>query len=74
MFEVNGTQWCPYCQKAKELLDSLGMEIEFVDLDEFPEKAFELIEEGMKTIPRIYHNGNFIGGFQELQQFLKENN
>lgn len=72
MFEVNGTTWCPYCQEAKELLQSLDMEVEFIDLDDFPEKAIEFLEAGAKTIPQIYHGGNHIGGFQELQRYLKE--
>ncbi len=73
MFEINGTSWCPYCQEAKKLLDSLSKEVTFIDLDDFPEKGLELIKNGMKTIPQIFHNGSLIGGFQELQQFLKEN-
>ena len=73
MFEINGTQWCPYCQEAKNLLESLNEDFQFVDLDEIPEKAMQMVQKGMKTIPQIYYNEKHIGGFQELQQFLEEN-
>lgn len=73
MFEIKGTSWCPFCQEAKELLESLSEEFSFEDLDDFPEKGLELIQEGFKTIPQIWHNGNHVGGFQELHKYLKEN-
>ena len=74
MFEIKGTSWCPFCQEAKELLESLSEDFSFEDLDELPEKGLELIQEGFKTIPQIWHGGSHIGGFQELQKYLKGDN
>ena len=71
MYEIKGTGWCPYCQEAKDLLNSLNKEVVFVDLDEVPEKALEMIEQGMKTIPQIYHNGNRVGGYEDLKQYIE---
>lgn len=73
MFEIKGTSWCPFCQEAKELIEKLEHAFVFEDLDELPEKGLQLIQDGHKTIPQIWHNGSHIGGFQELNKYLKEN-
>lgn len=61
---------CPYCNKAKDLLDSetWGYFVWDITENEFA-KAF-LIQSGFNTVPQIYFNGRYVGGYEELENFL----
>lgn len=60
---------CPHCVSAKNLLTSLGFgwsgkeHVTEEDVAEF--KA-----QGHRTFPQVYHNGNLVGGYTELQAFV----
>uniref|UniRef100_A0A146MC08 thioredoxin-disulfide reductase (NADPH) n=2 Tax=Lygus hesperus TaxID=30085 RepID=A0A146MC08_LYGHE len=62
--------WCPYCKKAKELLDRYGTAYKVWEIDlEGDESSIQrsLSEmSGQKTVPNIFINGNHIGGFSDL--------
>tara|TARA_B100000609_G_C16886922_1_gene267667 strand:+ start:170 stop:427 length:258 start_codon:yes stop_codon:yes gene_type:complete len=60
--------YCPYCHKAKALLDQLEQSYTEIDLLEFPEKRDEMIEkaDGHTTVPQIFINDEHIGGCDEL--------
>ncbi len=59
---------CPYCVRAKRLLDSKGVEYEeiFIGLDDFEarQRIFELT--GAMTVPQIIIDGTPIGGWDQL--------
>ena len=68
--KVYTTIHCPFCVRAKELLDSQGIDYETIDLSDNPEELMALKERtGMRTVPQIFIDGEFIGGFQELVAF-----
>jgi glutaredoxin 3 len=47
--------YCPYCVKAKNLLDSIGATYEEIDITSTPEIIIELAKKsGMRTVPQIY--------------------
>lgn len=50
-----GANWCPDCRKSKELLDSMGVEYEYIDLEKNPEAAKKVVEinKGFQSIPTI---------------------
>jgi glutaredoxin 3 len=52
---------CPWCVKAKKLLDLKGVEYE-----EINEKF-----DGWPTVPYIEIDGRVIGGFTELARYLR---
>ena len=62
------TMFCPYCARARALLQS--KEVDFVDIDiaEEPGRRAEMIERsnGRQTVPQIFINGEHIGGCDEL--------
>ena len=62
------TAVCPYCIRAEQLLRSKGvMEIEKIRVDLQPELRAEMMEKtGRRTVPQIYINGEYVGGFDEL--------
>ncbi|MBK9294078.1 MAG: glutaredoxin 3 [Oligoflexia bacterium] len=61
-------QNCPYCKRAKALLESRGVaftETLVDDDDDATWKALEL-RSGMKTMPQIFHGDKLIGGYNQL--------
>lgn len=50
-----GAKWCADCRRSKELLDLLGCEYEYIDLEEHPEAVDKVLEinQGYQSIPTI---------------------
>ena len=59
---------CPYCIRAKRLLDSKGAEYETYVLDFGGEKRQEMIQRanGRTTVPQIFIDGRHVGGCDDL--------
>ena len=62
------TRMCPYCVSAKKLFERLGVQFEEIGLDSQPELRMKLSDEnnGWRTVPMIFINGKFIGGFDDV--------
>ena len=59
---------CPFCVKAKQLLESEGISFTEINLQEHPSEVQPLIERtNYRKVPQIFINDEFIGGFSELQ-------
>lgn len=64
---VYTTNACPYCSRAKALLQSRGLEFEEINLGRDPETRVELSRRtGMMTFPQILVGDTVVGGFDEL--------
>lgn len=72
-YEIFGSNSCPYCQKAKELLTKLGLEFEYKNIDEDEEAFDQLVGriKRWKTVPQIFYGSTHIGGFTELEEYVK---
>jgi len=57
-----GTKWCADCRRSKEVLDRLGCEYDYIDLEEHPEAVEKVIEinNGYQSIPTIIFPDNTI--------------
>jgi glutaredoxin 3 len=66
--EIYTTPLCPYCWRAKRLLDKKGIAFVEIDLWEHPERRAEMIERagGRRTVPQLFVDGRAIGGSDEL--------
>jgi glutaredoxin 3 len=64
------SQFCPYCSNAENLLKSKGFDIsEKIYVDQDPDELTKMIEmTGKRTVPQIYINEKYIGGFDELRK------
>ncbi|HAT4453564.1 TPA: glutaredoxin 3 [Legionella pneumophila] len=61
------TGYCPYCIKAKELLDRKKVIYTEIRIDLQPELREEMIQKsGRRTVPQIFINGQAIGGCDDL--------
>lgn len=67
------TPICGYCVSAKRLLQAEGIAYSEVDLSQDHELRFKLVEEtGWRTVPMIYVEDKFVGGYQELRALQRE--
>lgn len=61
------TGYCPYCTKAKALLNRKNIPFTDIRIDINPELRDEMINKsGRRTVPQIFINGQAIGGCDEL--------
>ncbi len=58
---------CPYCIRAKQLLDSKGVDYDEVNLDKDPELKLETMKKlNWRTVPIILIGDELIGGYDQL--------
>lgn len=71
---VYSTNMCPYCVRAKQLLERKGIEYKEVNLSaEAPEVRVELMQRTKhRTVPQIFIKDQFIGGFDQLYALERE--
>jgi glutaredoxin 3 len=62
---------CEYCRQAKELLDLYGIDYYEIDLDDLGVRDY-FKERGFRTVPQIFREDQHIGGFNALEQYLKD--
>jgi ribonucleoside-diphosphate reductase alpha chain len=67
-----GKKDCPFCTMAREELSLRGIVYEYIDLQEISKTAAEVTGRHVKTVPQIYVEGNYIGGYEELMEFLNK--
>ncbi len=64
---VYTTDFCPYCIRAKQLLDTRELPYEEINLARDPDGRAKLVElTGMMTFPQILIDETPIGGFDQL--------
>lgn len=67
---------CPYCEKAKDLLETrktgrllvVNGVINGKPIQEINEIMKDIGKEDFKTWPKIFFNGKFIGGYTDLEK------
>ncbi len=59
---------CPYCQRAKMLLQKKGVSFEEINIRTDPARREEMLQKsnGRQTIPQIFIDGKHIGGCDDL--------
>ncbi len=61
------TGWCPYCTRARGLLERKGAEFEAIDIDARPEaRAQMMARSGRRTVPQIFIGDTHVGGCDDL--------
>lgn len=62
------TDWCPYCARARRLLEEKGVAFEEIDVEARPGARAEMIERsgGRSTIPQIFIGDTHVGGSDDL--------
>ena len=61
------THYCPYCVRAKRLLERKGIVYEEIDAEGDPALREWLVEKsGQQTVPQIFAGDRSLGGFSDL--------
>jgi ribonucleoside-diphosphate reductase alpha chain len=69
---VYGKKDCLFCVSACSLLDARKIEYEYVDIEELGKTAAEVTGRAdVRTVPQIYLDGAYIGGFNQLLEHFK---
>ena len=65
--EVFCTPFCPYCIRAKKLLEHKNVEYEDIRVDQDPERHDEMIKRSNRTsVPQKFIDDNHVGGCDDL--------
>jgi len=65
--EVFCTPYCPYCIRAKRLLEQKNVEYEDIRVDQDPDRHNEMITRSNRTsVPQIFIDGYHVGGCDDL--------
>ena len=72
MYKVYGTKICLYCDKAENLLKTKDLPFEKIYIDEDDDAKNYIVEQGFKTVPQIWLDDNWIGGYDDLVRFLNK--
>lgn len=87
-YVIYGKNDCKFCDKAKALLDSAGLDYDYFTLGvDYDREELQELAPGATTVPQIWYTDNienenvtaavtgswlYIGGFNELEKFVKK--
>lgn len=69
--------FCPYCKMAKEVFDKMNVSYKAIELDsrqdgvEIQDTLRDMT--GARTVPRVFINGQCIGGGTETKKLFEDN-
>ena len=66
--EIYSSMLCPFCARAKHLLQEKGVPFEEIDVDNNPGRRSEMMKraDGRHTVPQIFIDKNHSGGSDDL--------
>jgi len=66
--EIYSGDHCPYCVKAKALLNNKGLDFSEYNVKKDMQRQAEMVERapGSRSIPQIFINNRHVGGCDEL--------
>ncbi len=67
--EIYSTTYCPYCVRAKALMDAKDLDYTEIDVTGDDDARMALVAKsgGRKTVPQIFIDGQSIGGYDDLR-------
>ena len=68
MYKIYTQNNCGYCVAAKRLLDIKGEQYEEIHLEDNPDAKNKLKQNGLRTVPQIWLDEEYIGGYVELER------
>ncbi len=67
------TRFCPYCIRARMLLDSKHVEYTDISVDGEPALRREMMQRsGRRTVPQIWIGDHHVGGFDDLARLEQQ--
>lgn len=72
MYVIISKPDCPWCEKAKRLLQFNDQTFSEYSIAEFPIFRDFLRDNGLTTVPQIFWEGHCIGGYADLEEWLDD--
>jgi len=67
------TRFCPYCMRARDLLDRRKVSYTDIDVSARPEIRRDMIaRSGRHTVPQIWIGERHVGGFDDLYRLEQQ--
>ena len=67
MITVYSKNNCPFCDRAKALLESKDIPFTVIKMEDEPNAKEFLMEQGLRSVPQIFKDGVLLpGGYQGL--------
>jgi len=68
------SDWCPYCQRAKGLLERKGAKFREINVEDDPNSRSEMVarSNGRRTVPQIFIGDTHVGGCDELLELERD--
>jgi glutaredoxin 3 len=64
---IYSTAICPYCVRAKRLLDRKGVRYQEIRVDLEPLKLTEMVQRSQRrTVPQIFIDSYHVGGYDDM--------
>ncbi|MDJ0938466.1 MAG: glutaredoxin 3 [Woeseiaceae bacterium] len=65
--EIYFKDWCPYSQRALQLLDAKGVDYTAIDVTNDGDKELEMrARAGRTSVPQIFVDDRHLGGFDDI--------
>ncbi len=70
IIQVYSSDRCPYCVKAKALLDRKGVKYQEINVTDDDEARIALVKKanGVRTVPQIFIDDHHVGGCDDLYE------
>jgi glutaredoxin len=67
MITIYSKNNCPFCDRAKALLESKSVEFKTVNIEDEPDARELLVDQGLRSVPQVFKDGVLLpGGYQGL--------
>ena len=67
MITVYSKNNCPFCDRAKALLESKNIPFRVIKMEDEPDARGFLMDQGLRSVPQIFKDGVLLpGGYQGL--------
>lgn len=69
-----GTDWCPFCVRAEQLLARKGVTPEKINVATAPQLREEMVRKsgGRRSVPQIFTGEAHVGGFDDLAELDRQ--
>jgi len=72
---VYGANWCGFCKRAKQILETNGCHMTYVLVDQYggPDIVRDYLRSHIgdyHTVPLVFNKGNFLGGCSEVKKLF----
>mgnify|MGYP001181341780 FL=1 len=72
MIKIYGTKTCSYCTRAKDLCSVNNIPFIEINISENEEAKQMLLENNYKTVPQIWDDEHYVGGYTDLVQYVSK--